>query len=168
MSILSLQNLLTMKHKNIIIIWVLLIGMTAGTYGQQTNSAQQEMNKYTTERDPFLAAGLSAITLGFGGGQYYNKQYVKGGILSAIGVGSVIWMLSVDTDGFLGGLNVLGGAALLGASWIYSIIDAPISAATINRKYGLSPKVSLRPSIERNIFQENIVNVGLKLSLNLD
>lgn len=168
MSTLSLQNLLTMKRKNMIIIWVLLIGMTAGTYSQQTTPSQQQIDKYTTERDPLVAAGLSVITFGFGGGQYYNKQYVKGGILSAIGVGSVIWMLSVDTDGFLGGLNVLGGMALLGASWVYSIIDAPISAAVINRKYGLSPKVSLRPSIERNIFQENTVNVGLKLSLNLD
>ncbi len=145
--------------------------MTMGTYGQQTNSTQQQMDKYTTERDPLLAAGLSVITLGFGGGQYYNKQYVKGGILSAISAGTFVWLISAGNNAE-GGLEFLGdaivGSLILGVCWVYSIIDAPISATTINRKYGLTSKVSLRPSFERDAFDVNTVNVGLKLSLSLD
>ena len=148
-----------------------LIGMTISTYAQEIQTDQEETSKYTARRDPLLATGLSLLTFGFGGGQYYNKQYLKAGIMTAINTGVIIWLATHESDGsFLDGLEeVLLGTMIVAANWVYSIIDAPISSGHINKKYNLNThRVSLSPALERNKWNANTLNVGLKLTLSLD
>lgn len=159
-----------MKTTKITVILLLLIAITTSTYAQEMQMPPDDADKYTARRDPLLAAGLSLLTLGFGGGQYYNKQYVKGGILTGINTGVIVWALLRDEgDGFLAGLEeVLGIMAVMAITTVYSTIDAPINASKINKKYGLVKQVSLVPSLERNKWDANRINAGLKLTLSLN
>lgn len=145
---------------------LLLTTITTNTYAQ-VDADRQQTGKYDAKRSPLLSAGLSLVTLGFGGGQYYNKQYVKAGIMSAVSTGTMIWLLSLDD-----GLDDLGeaiiGAFVFLANWAYSVIDAPISSAVINKRYGLNNKITLSPAFERNVWDANKVNLGVKLTLRLD
>jgi len=158
-----------MKTTKIILLLV-LIGMTTSTYAQEMDANQQQTSKYTAKRSPVLSTTLSLLTFGFGGGQYYNKQYLKAGIMTGINTGVIIWLATLEHDGtFLDGLEeTLVGMLILGANWVYSIIDAPISSSSINKKYGLDTKVSFSPSIEKNKWDVGAYNVGLKVTLSLD
>ncbi len=77
-------------------------------------------------------------------------------------------MLTVDGGGFDALGEVLLAALLFTANWAYSSIDAPISSAVINKRHGLITKVAFSPSLERNQWDTNAVNLGLKLKLSLD
>jgi hypothetical protein len=93
-------------------------------------------------RSPVLACGLSILLPA--GGQYYNGQVVKGILFdAAYGLGAVMIILNHETDW---GTEPSGkahkpdstaatiGAGLIAAIWVYSVVDAPVSASLINRR----------------------------------
>lgn len=108
----------------------------------------------TAYRSPGLAFLFSFLLPG--GGQYYNHQYGKGAAMSAIWMGGIITASTSrgtfrhyePTDCYTdqyGNYNcdyypnrvdaqrTIGMVAVYG-SWIWSMIDAPVSAARINRR----------------------------------
>ena len=107
-------------------------------------------------RSPGLAFLFSVLMPG--GGQFYNRDYIKGGIMSGLWVTGITMVAAsrqryyyddyscyYDNNGnYYCGDNyywqvrpaVAAGGSLLAANWIWSIIDAPISAAIKNRKRG--------------------------------
>ena len=80
-----------------------------------------------------------------GGGQFYNGEAVKGGMMLGM---SVLGFVLVVSSSESGGYNPYGssgsqsytvaGATLLLGSVLWSLIDAPISSARINRENGLA------------------------------
>ena len=111
---------------------------------------------------PF-AIGLSALISG--GGQFYNGQPVKGGIqLGIFVVGIGIWIsgandASTYVGGGSGGTKVMVGALLTSGNWLWSVIDAGISADNINKKNEYGHLIELRddrfvlgvdPAVQRN------------------
>ncbi len=101
---------------------------------------KMEKEKITVEgsKSPILACALSFFP---GVGQYYNGQIAKGLMVDGLclsGLGLALLSLGNPNYSPAGslivtdrGLNSLGGFMYLG-SWLFSIIDAPISAADIN------------------------------------
>lgn len=157
-----------MRTLKILLLLLLFTGITTSTHAQETEMqpVPENTGKYNARRSPALAAGLSFITAGFGGGQYYNKEYWKAGVMSAISAGMIVWLISLND-----GLDDLGEAIVASlvylGNWAYSIIDAPISADIINKRHGLR-KITLSPSFERNTWDARTINAGLKLTLSLD
>jgi len=108
------------------------------------------------KKSPVAASLASFYTIGFGGGQFYNGQWRKGLIVVGISLASII----AYSNGFYGAIFAWP------ASWLYSIIDAPISAAQINKKidqYSLAPKYEIY-----NIGGNTVHVAGLKLTINLN
>lgn len=96
---------------------------------------QKKKDKYGSARKPGDAMFYSVVLSG--GGQFYNKQPVKGGILMGLGLatlGGGIISYKLDGDPGITVLCFLHYAA----AKIYSIIDAPVSAVRINELYELS------------------------------
>ncbi len=100
-------------------------------------------------RNPGLAFLLSMQMPGVG--QLYNGQWVKGGVLLALWVlGWAVFMLTPGSSDFVYNLlaylvnptRVRGGisafqvilALMLFVVWVYAMIDAPLSAASRNRR----------------------------------
>ncbi len=92
------------------------------------------------KRSPVLACALSLYIAGLG--QMYNKQYLKGGVLLgvwALSFGAAEVYHSNNTSHPHDGVTV----ALLVpffASYIYSAIDAPVTASYLNKTYHLGKK----------------------------
>jgi len=90
-------------------------------------------------RSPGTAMALSFLIPG--GGQYYNADYLKGGIMTGVYVGGWILMISgISSTSFYdngGTALTIAGAGLILGSYIWSIIDAPIGAQNYNEKMGL-------------------------------
>jgi hypothetical protein len=91
------------------------------------------------KKSPVLACLLSIFPPGLCLGQHYNGEHTKGFLLLALyATGSVMLYAnepeSTSIEDFLVGLGLISG------SWLWSVIDAPVSAARINReavrKYG--------------------------------
>jgi TM2 domain-containing membrane protein YozV len=93
-----------------------------------------------SRKDPTLAGLLSFFLPGTG--QFYNGEAGKGVIMlgaSVVGtalilssIGDEIWYDDRSDD------NAAFGAVLFLTAWLWSIIDAPISASRINRENGLA------------------------------
>ena len=132
--------------------------------------------KYSSALKPVEAMFYSVVLSG--GGQFYNKQPVKGGILMGLGLatlGGGIISYKLDGDPGITVLCFLHYAAVK----IYSIIDAPVSAVRINRIYELSNgfhfkngkvNISIEPLFylnqEVNLAKEQFFPVyGVKLSI---
>ncbi len=80
------------------------------------------------KKDPILAFGLSFVITGLG--QFYNEQYGKGvAQFVAVVAGCALY---VTADHF-GDDKSLAGLLLLEGGWLWSVIDAPISANKINQ-----------------------------------
>ena len=82
-----------------------------------------------SEKSPELAFFLSIIP---SLGQYYNGQYVKGMIMTSIHICGVV-MVRSNEDAENNDLESLGEVIVAG-NWLWSLIDAPISATKINRE----------------------------------
>ena len=100
-----------------------------------------------SKKSPWLAFGLSLFYPGLG--QLYNAEYVKALILGGLGtVGLGLAMLAAmstdyDSESNPDYIAVMGytGAVIFGGTYIWSLIDAPISASNINernRKLGIT------------------------------
>lgn len=116
--------------------------------------------KYQTKRQPGLAFLWSFLLPG--GGQYYNKQYGKGAVMTGIYVGSIIGLLTTSQYDYSydeyddyeedNTSYAIFSIALL-ANSLWSMIDAPVSASKINREHqlglnynlGRKTNLSLRP-----------------------
>ncbi len=102
-----------------------------------------------SRRNPGLAFLLSLLMPGVG--QLYNGQFVKGGIiLGIVLVGFTVFLLTPGASDFVYNLlaylvnpaRVRGGlsgfqvmlAVILFLTWFYAMIDAPLSAAALNRR----------------------------------
>ncbi|GBU07523.1 hypothetical protein AwDysgo_08540 [Bacteroidales bacterium] len=163
-----------------------------------TNGEKDVFNKNTefqyvrpsfNKKEPGMAFLLSLLLPG--GGQYYNGQYAKGALMTGVHLGSFVGMIaclprttyysygnghyedSGSAEGF-----VLFGLILLGNS-LWSMIDAPISANSINFKkqsltwnMGNKSKLSIKPDLSFNNFDVGGNKIfspsyGAKLSLSL-
>ena len=120
-----------------------------------TTKSDVEPQKQVGYRYPGLALLFSAIYPG--GGQIYNKQLVKGIIMAALYTTGLITYYAIQIEegysyysGYYeeswptGKIVALSGMV---AVWLYSVIDAPITAAKINRRGG-SVYIELTPSYE--------------------
>ena len=138
------------------------------------NEPVPERYQNARPRIPILSFGLSAIAP-LGLGQYYNKQYIKGGIITGIEAGSVIGFASTFKISLGGSSGSSSSSAAFGilflSTYLYSIIDAPVAAADINDKYHLRHKkalssVNLSPTlINSDTYAANKQVFGLKLTL---
>ena len=91
------------------------------------------------KKNVYLAMALSAVIIG--GGQFYNGQNLKGGIQLGLGVVGFGLMLSglADDDYYYSGnsgaaIRAAIGGLLYSGTWLWSVIDAGISANKINKK----------------------------------
>lgn len=79
------------------------------------------------EKNPFVAFGWSFLIVG--GGQIYNGEYGKAALqLGTVLTGSTLFYLGTSDEA------ILGGAFLVLGGWIWTLVDAPISANRINRE----------------------------------
>ena len=117
--------------------------LSTGVAGESSSSA-----KVAKHRSPGLALLFSALVPG--GGQYYNGDYWKGGIMSGLwmtglviagsATNSYYYYYAEGTPYYTGGYydayneQYFVGSAVVFGSWLWSVIDAPIKAASINRK----------------------------------
>ncbi len=124
-------------------IWMILAALCLFMHISAQNTVK--------EKDPGLAWFMSLVIPG--SGQFYNGQYVKGGIMMGIWAGSATGMIinlhkANRHDEYAGCHHEETGKAL---QWfcllllddLWSMIDAPISANLINKRNRLSIKPDL-------------------------
>jgi len=117
--------------------------------GQNVNN-NQNVNNYQDQQPtqrasgyrhlyPGLSFGLSFLYPGIG--QFYNGQVGKGVVMTVLATGSLVTMIGVagsvdvNSDTSDGQAIAVGAAALVyTVTWIWGMIDAPISAGAINRR----------------------------------
>jgi hypothetical protein len=118
-----------------------------------------------TRKEPVLSCLFSILLPG--GGQYYNGEYKKGGIMTGLFFLSYIGMAaSIQSDNsyydYSGNYHADGANEALGAicaltaigTYLWSIIDAPIVSNRINREImlkwnlGKNAELRLRPNVE--------------------
>lgn len=149
---------------------------------EQPGDNPHNSNKAPTNISPNIilvqqekSAGL-AFLLSFllpGGGQFYNNDNARGGVMTALYLSSsiVFYTGALNTNisrSTAAGLVIAGGSIAL-ATWLWSVIDAPIRTNIYNRSLR---KTSLRvvPDIQVNqtLMPGNLtsdLSVGLKLNL---
>jgi len=102
--------------------------LTSGAFGQD-GAAQSTETKPKKKKSVFLAFIMSVFIPT--SGQFYNGQYAKGALgLAVMASGVIIYAMGNDEDD----KAELGdpGLVLVAGTWLWSIIDAPISAQKIN------------------------------------
>lgn len=115
-----------------------------------------------TEKSPFLAGTQSFIVPGFGFGQLYNEQPIKCLIHSAISIPCIILaVVSLPHTNIVepgtGNGPFLISFSVFTINWIWSIVDAVISANKINSQVRLQKNNS-------DIFDK--INFGLTVDKN--
>ena len=85
-------------------------------------------------KNPELAGALSVLVPGLG--QIYNGEQVKGAIIMAAFLGSIGVCVAADIGGTPGSISTLGwiGVGMVGTSYLWGIIDAPVAAHRINKE----------------------------------
>jgi TM2 domain-containing membrane protein YozV len=91
-----------------------------------------------SRKEPALACVMSILLPGLG--QFYNGEAAKGAIMLGASVFGVVLMASAINDELWTSQDsdakgTFGAMIFLGA-WLWSVIDAPISASKINRENG--------------------------------
>ncbi len=155
---------------------------TNNQYNQQQQNIPRDPLLYNSQyRSPGLAFLFSFLLSG--GGQFYNKEYKKAGIMLGGAVaGWVVYIASVssytyDLDSYSYSAPTLAYIGLAGvlAMKVWSMVDAPVSAGKINIRNGfaLNYKINnnaylaLTPSINPNSMMHNQFVYGATLSLNI-
>jgi hypothetical protein len=121
-------------------------------YSQQTNFDSETLFtpkniEYVSNKSPWLAFGLSLLYPGLG--QFYNGEYDKSllmGGIATLGLGLVTLAAistNYDSESNPENINVAlySGVIIFGGTYIWSLIDAPLSASNINernRKLGIT------------------------------
>lgn len=102
----------------------------------QTESSRSLILKNTAnEKSPVLAGILSAILPG--SGQVYNGQWIKASVQWVLLTGSIYLMIyDIDFDSESQDLPAtsIAGISIGAATWIWSVVDAVISANQINKE----------------------------------
>jgi hypothetical protein len=132
-------------------------------------------------KSPALALVCSLFLTG--GGQFYNGQTSKGLIMLLLGIGGTATFITAypEEETSCGwyycsteesGDEALAwvGLAVASATWIWSMIDAPVTAENLNRHRGYSrseiPLSSgLALSLEPSERESGLVDLGLSVSL---
>ena len=114
------------------LLTTILLG-SAHTAEAQTASEQT----VETRKSPWVAFALSFVVIP-GAGQAYNGQWGKGGLMLGGQVASAVVMVAGADDCIFGsgtdcGVAYVGAAGVIGF-WLWSVIDAPITASAINRR----------------------------------
>ncbi len=120
------RGLLSLRPLLLLLLITMLIGATV-----RTAEAQVESRK-----SPWVALGLSMLP---GGGQAYNGQWAKGGLMLG---GAVLFSVpllgqiecGLDPDDECGGAALIVGFIGIAGIALWTLIDAPISAIAINRR----------------------------------
>jgi len=102
-----------------------------------------------------------------GGGQFYNGEYYKGGVM----LGSTLFALALVLDGednpskgYQPGLDI--GVPIIVGVGLWSLIDAPISANKLNKQNGVT--FNIKPSLQRRsnfLTNKSELTFGPKLTL---
>jgi hypothetical protein len=116
-------------------------------FGKEAVVAKASVIK--SEKNPAVSCLLSFLLPG--GGQYYNGEITKGAIMTGVYVGSYVLVLAAEEPTPI----IIGGIAFFG-DYLWSIIDAPISANRINKsnrdlasiKIGKESYLSLSPDFK--------------------
>jgi TM2 domain-containing membrane protein YozV len=146
--------------------------------------------KVIPHRNPGMAVLWSAFLPG--GGQFYNRQYVKGALFTAAFAGGLVaFLASGDSyyyapvtgngygywydDGWSAGKYI--GLAVMCAAYVASVVDAPLSSMRINRRnkvsFNMGPNrkllVTLKPDVSLNEFgySKPSPSFGARLSVSL-
>jgi hypothetical protein len=124
-------------------------------------------------KDPVIAGELSFIVPGFGFGQIYNGQPEKATIHVGVTVGCILLFLAGasgihfnvggntvedENQSPLGPLVVITSIAAFAGNWVWSVVDAVISANDINKKARLQ-----KYRTQKN----NKIYFGIRLDRNL-
>ena len=99
-----------------------------------------DKDENVSRKSPWLAFGLSMLYPGLG--QLYNAEYGKGLLMGGLGtVGLGLAMLAAMSTNFDSesnpdyiGVMLYSGVAIYGGVYLWSMIDAPISASNINEQ----------------------------------
>jgi hypothetical protein len=150
-------------------------------YPQQINFDSETFltvkpTEYVSNKSPWLAFGLSLLYPGLG--QFYNGEYDKSllmGGIATLGL-SLVTLAAIstnyDSESNPEYLNVIlySGAIAFGGTYIWSLIDAPISASNINernRKLGITIFSSEDETVVLRLRSENkLSNQSLAFSFN--
>ena len=151
----------------------------------QYGNTDQNVSEYR-HRYPGLSFLFSFLYPGIG--QYYNGQVGKGVVMTVLATGSLATMIvmysNANTDSY-GNINIsdndattVGVAAIVMlGTYIWSMIDAPVSASAMNRRneplswnVGKSSKLSITPDVlssnligTKTIYQAPAYGLSLKL-----
>ncbi len=118
------KRILSLRSLLLLLLTATLIGATADTAEAQAES----------RKSPWVAGGLSFVIPGTG--QFYNGQWVKGGLM----LGGAVVSAGLVLDGVVCNDHsndcpqlTIGAAAYLGI-WVWSIIDGARTSKAINRR----------------------------------
>lgn len=168
-------NLFIFKRDEIESIEKEIVELTPPLHSGQ-NNPQLSFQK---EKKPGLAFLFSFLLPG--GGQYYNGEYVKGGIMTGLAVASYTMMYTgvVNLDLFStngnDGLLVAGMLIYMGNA-LWSMIDAPIVSSRINKlaniKLSKNTSLHIRPDYAFSTEMPGgrtalSPSIGMKISLSL-
>jgi len=108
------------------------------------------------EKSSFLAGTLSFLLPGFALGQFYNGQYLNGGI--RVGISAICITLFASTFSFHGSGNSapIIAIVLYTFNWLSSVVDAAIYATHINKENKIGSKAK---------FNYDIINKRLNFSI---
>lgn len=127
---------------------LIFISISFSQVKDSVNSNSITKKKITLKyKDPSFAGLLSAISFGFSAGQFYNKEYLNGGIRAVISAGCIIafvvsppFNFRIDPGGGTStkeedgsGIKVVS-VLIFGVNWFMSIVDASYSAHDYNKK----------------------------------
>lgn len=104
---------------------------------EQVMKVMKEPSKFSSFQQK---SALNAFLLSFilvGVGQHYNGQYLKGGIMEGAALLGLILLTTGMEDTYSGWeLSPTGslGLVIFYSAWIWSFVDAPISAKKINQR----------------------------------
>lgn len=128
---------------------------TERSYSQMYHDAGRS---YTKRREPALAFLFSFLFPG--AGQFYNMDYGKAAIMCGGYIAGSIMLIvgSIRVEGKYGymvpqyeGVAYAGGF-MMGADLVWSVIDAPVRAGTINKRYDL---------VDNYIFENDKIGIDI-------
>jgi hypothetical protein len=141
---------------------------------QPQNQYQRPRNYYYSRKEPVVACALSLMLPGLG--QIYNGETSKGITFMATTYGCLALAAATiedNSDSSLPGLFILGSVV----SYIWSVVDAPITANRLNfqngalsLRVGKSSRLAINPGFDylkswNGNTIPNSANLGLKVSL---
>lgn len=133
---------------------------------------QNQVAIYKLQKSAWLAFGLSVLYPGLG--QLYNGEYGKAFLmagLETLGLAAFYYgASSTDFDGKsdndTAGTIALTGVFVCGAVYIWSLIDAPVSANIINRNAEADASIKLHRNNTGTLSESSVVKIKLQITLN--